>query len=184
MVRSVAREGVAILDVWRRLEEILDLCVRVTAFRDGRRVLDAVRERFTRQQLVEAIVGGAAPAATATLDRVVDTRDVLLEVERLARGKAVRDVSLELRRGEVLGLAGLVGSGRSELVRMIFGADRPDYGRMRLAGAAFAPNSPSEAMKAGIGLEPEDRRSKRLILKKSVGFHLVLTPFSSLHPPP
>src|SRR5260370_41400743 len=113
MVRSVAREGVAILDVWRRLEEILDDCARVTAFRDGRRVLDAVRERFTRQQLVEAIVGGAAPAATATLDRVVDTSDVLLEGERLARGKAERDVNLASRRCAVLGFAGSGGSGRS-----------------------------------------------------------------------
>jgi ribose transport system ATP-binding protein len=93
-------------------------------------------------------------------------------------------VSLQLRRGEVLGLAGLVGSGRSELVRMIFGADRPDYGRMRLAGAAFAPNSPSEAMKAGIGLVPEERRSEGLILKKSVGFNLGLTVLSSLQAAP
>jgi ribose transport system ATP-binding protein len=184
IVRSLASEGVAILYVSHRLDEILDLCARVTAFRDGRRVLDAVRERFTRQQLVEAIVGGAAPAATPALDRVVDTRDVLLEVERLARGKAVRDVSLQLRRGEVLGLAGLVGSGRSELVRMIFGADRPDYGRMRLAGAPFAPNSPSDAMKAGIGLVPEERRSEGLILKKSVGFNLGLTVLSSLQAAP
>src|SRR5260370_37185406 len=106
MVRSVAREGVAILDVWRRLEEILDDCARVTAFRDGRRVLDAVRGRFTRQPLVEASVGGAAPAATATLDRVVDTRDVLLEVERLARGKAGRDVRLEVPLRGVLRWAG------------------------------------------------------------------------------
>jgi ABC-type sugar transport system ATPase subunit len=93
-------------------------------------------------------------------------------------------VSLQLRRGEVLGLAGLVGSGRSELVRMIFGADRPDYGRMRLAGAPFAPNSPSEAMKAGIGLVPEERRSEGLILKKSVGFNLGLTVLSSLQAAP
>src|SRR5260370_35035657 len=99
MVRSVAREGVAILDVWRRLEEILDDCARVTAFRDGRRVLDAVRERFTRQQLVEAIVGGAAPAATATLDRGGDTRDGLLEVERRARGTGVRHGRRGLVRG-------------------------------------------------------------------------------------
>jgi ribose transport system ATP-binding protein len=148
IVRSLASEGVAILYVSHRLDEILDLCARVTAFRDGRRVLDAVRERFTRQQLVEAIVGGAAPAATPTLDRVVDTRDVLLEIEQLAR--------------------------------MIFGADRPDCGRMRLAGAAFAPNSPSDAMKAGIGLVPEERRSEGLILKKSVGFNLGLTVLSSL----
>jgi ABC-type sugar transport system ATPase subunit len=68
--------------------------------------------------------------------------NILLEIERLTRGKAVREVSLQLRCGEILGLAGLVGSGRSEVVRMIFGADRPDRGRMRLAGAEFAPNSP------------------------------------------
>jgi ribose transport system ATP-binding protein len=128
--------------VSHRLDEILDLCARATAFRDGRPVLHAVRERLTRQQLVEAIVGGATPAAASTLDRAVDSRDILLEIERLTRGKAVREVSLQLRCGEILGLAGLVGSGRSEVVRMIFGADRPDRGRMRLAGAEFAPNSP------------------------------------------
>ena len=184
IVRSLAREGVAILYVSHRLDEILDLCARVTAVRDGRRVLHSVRERLTRQQLVEAIVGEATPAATPTLGRAVKNREVLLEVERLARGKAVRDVSLQLRRSEILGLAGLVGSGRTEVVRMIFGADRPDGGQMRLAGAAFAPSSPSQAMKAGIGLVPEERRSEGLILKKSVAFNLGLTVLSSLQAAP
>jgi ABC-type sugar transport system ATPase subunit len=133
---------------------------------------------------VEAIVGGAAPVAVPASDRAVDTRDVLLEIEGLARGNAVRGVDLQLRRGEILGLAGLVGSGRSEVVRMIFGADRPDRGRMRLAGAPFAPNSPSQAMKAGIGLVPEERRSEGLILKKSVAFNLGLTVLSSFQASP
>ncbi len=184
IVRSLASEGVAILYVSHRLDEILDLCARVTAFRDGRQVLHSGRQGLTRRQLVEAIVGGAAPAAIPTPDHAVDTRDVLLEIEGLARANAVRGVSLQLRRGEILGLAGLVGSGRSELVRMIFGADRPEGGRMRLAGAAFAPNSPSQAMKAGIGLVPEERRSEGLILKKSVAFNLGLTVLSSFQASP
>src|SRR5260370_11865540 len=108
IVRSLVSEGVAILYVSHRLDEIMDLCARVTAFRDGRRVLDAVRERFTRQQIVEAIVGGAAPAATPTLDRVVDTRDLLLQVQPLARGDAAPAVRLDFRRGEALSRSGCV----------------------------------------------------------------------------
>src|SRR5260370_13825038 len=121
IVRSLASEEVAILYVSHRLDEIMDLCARVTAFRDGRRVLDAVRERFTRQQLVEAIVGGAAPAPTPTLDRVVSTRDALLEVARLAPGKAGAAEDLQLRRCAAISLVGLVGLGRRALIRMILG---------------------------------------------------------------
>jgi ribose transport system ATP-binding protein/rhamnose transport system ATP-binding protein len=184
IIRSLADDGVAILYVSHRLDEILELCARVTAFRDGRRVMHAVRGGFTREQLVEAIVGGTAPTPGLAANHKLDTEDVLLEVEQLARGNAVRGVSFKLRRGEVLGLAGLVGSGRSEVVRMIFGADRPDSGRMHLMGTAFAPGSPREAIRAGIGLVPEERRSEGLILKKSVGFNLGLMVLPSLQVAP
>jgi ABC-type sugar transport system ATPase subunit len=83
-------------------------------------------------------------------------------------------VSFELRRGEVLGIGGLVGAGRSELARLLFGADRPDRGTMMLEGRPFAPRSPAQAVRAGLGLVPEERRSEGLVLTKSVAFNLSL----------
>jgi ribose transport system ATP-binding protein/rhamnose transport system ATP-binding protein len=111
-------------------------------------------------------------------------RDVIFRVQGLRRLPAVKDVGFDLHRGEVLGLAGLVGAGRSETVRMIFGADRPHAGTMVLEGAAFAPRSPGEAMQAGIGLVPEERRSEGLILEKSVAFNIGLTNLKALQMSP
>ena len=183
IVRELSSEGVAVLYVSHRLDEILDLCDRVTTFRDGRQVQQVPRENFTRQQLVEAIVGGAAavgepPPASAVVappPTAAEGEPPLLRVEGLGRDAVVRDVSFSLRRGEVLGLAGLVGAGRSELARLIFGADRPDRGQMTLAGKPFRPRSPADAMRAGVGLVPEERRSQGLVIEKSVAFNLGLT---------
>lgn len=176
IVRELSADGVAVLYVSHRLDEILDLCARVTAFRDGQRVMQAPREKFTRRQLVEAIVGGefAGEHPLAATGQPPAGGETLLQVRGLTRGKVVRDVSFSVRRGEVLGLAGLVGAGRSELARMIFGADRPDRGQMTLAGKDFSPRSTADAMRAGIGLAPEERRSQGLVIGKSVAFNLGL----------
>ncbi|HVZ01608.1 MAG TPA: sugar ABC transporter ATP-binding protein [Dongiaceae bacterium] len=179
IVRDLAASGIAVLYVSHRLDEILDLCDRVTAFRDGRRVLQLERGDLTRRALVESIVGGAAPEALTASDTVLK-RDVIFRVQGLRRLPMVKNVGFDLHRGEVLGLAGLVGAGRSETVRMIFGADRPHGGTMTLDGAAFAPRSPVEAMQAGIGLVPEERRSEGLILEKSVAFNIGLTNLKAL----
>jgi ribose transport system ATP-binding protein len=183
IVRDLAASGIAVLYVSHRLDEILDLCSRVTAFRDGRRVLQLERRDMTRRALVESIVGGAAPEALAASENVLK-RAVIFSAQNLRRLPAVKNVSLNLHRGEVLGLAGLVGAGRSETVRMIFGADRPHAGAMTLDGASFAPRSPVDAMHAGIGLVPEERRSEGLILEKSVAFNIGLTNLKALQVSP
>lgn len=180
IVRELSAEGVAVLYVSHRLDEILDLCTRVTAFRDGRQVVQLPRENFTREQLVTAIVGAAglgepAPATNGPLPPAPNGGEPLLQVKGLSRGTAVRDVSFSLRRGEILGLAGLVGAGRSELARLIFGADRRDRGEIILAGKTSTPRSPADAMRAGVGLVPEERRSQGLVIEKSVAFNLGLT---------
>ena len=92
----------------------------------------------------------------------------------LARAPKVRGVSFDLRQGEVLGLGGLVGAGRTELARLLFGADRPHEGSMTLDGKPFAPRSPTDAVKAGLGFVPEERRAEGLILSKSVAFNMSL----------
>ena len=141
IIRDLRRSGVAVLYVSHRLDEILQLCQRVTVFRDGRSVAKLSGPGLTRQTLVEAIVGGAIArvekAATA-----VATGDVILSVRGLGRAPRVSDISFDLKKGEVVGFGGLVGAGRSELARLLFGADRPDKGTMILNGRRFAPGAP------------------------------------------
>jgi len=174
IIRDLSASGVAVLYVSHRLDEILDLCHRVTVFRDGESVAEIGRDELTRPRLVEAIVGKPM-AATAPLAARNTSGAPVLEVINLARHPRVRGVSLTLRRGEVLGIGGLVGAGRSELARLIYGADRPDAGTMSLEGQPFAPRSPAAAVKAGLGLVPEERRTEALFLSKSVAFNLQLT---------
>jgi ribose transport system ATP-binding protein len=174
IITELATSGVAVLYVSHRLDEILRLCSRVTALRDGRVVAHFRRNELTRAAMVQAIVGGSVErlVRTATVGRA---KDVVLQVEQLARLPRVRGVSFALHRGEVLGIGGLVGAGRTELARLIYGADRMDGGSMALAGAPFAPRNPAAAVRAGLGLVPEERRSEALVLNKSVAFNLQLS---------
>jgi ribose transport system ATP-binding protein len=173
IVRELSASRVAVLYVSHRLEEILTLCDRVTVFRDGRST-DLLQEAdLTRPRLVEAIVGGKPPAEVA-IQRSTEARKAVLNVTNLSRAPRVDNVSFDLLEGEVLGIAGLVGAGRTELVRLIYGADRPDSGSMTLEGAAFAPSSPAAAVRRGLGLVPEERRAEALLLTKSVAFNLSL----------
>ena len=163
IVRELAREQVAVLYVSHRLDEILELCDRVTAFRDGRRVGEIDRSGLTRRRLVEAIVG--ADVTDVSLQPWVRSAEpTVLQVERLRRGPAVRDVTFALHRGEVLGLAGLVGAGRSETTRIIFGADRAETGKMLLDGVEFLPRSLSRLGFRLHGIDAEKRMSSVMVL--------------------
>ncbi|MEZ5669558.1 MAG: sugar ABC transporter ATP-binding protein [Alphaproteobacteria bacterium] len=173
IVRDLSASGVAVLYVSHRLDEILDLCHRTTVLRDGRPVGTLAGPAMTRRALVEAIVGGAVPEHLEHAhDFAGDT--VVLSVRGLARQPHVRGVDFDLHAGEVLGLGGLVGAGRSEAARLLFGADRLQAGTMTLAGRRYEPHAPSDAVAAGIGLVPEERRSDGLILGKSLAFNVGL----------
>jgi ribose transport system ATP-binding protein/rhamnose transport system ATP-binding protein len=178
IVEDLRSSGVAILYVSHRLDEIIRLCHRVTVFRDGSSVAVIEKEELTRPRLVEAIVGGAVEQLSHDKDYVRET--TVLSVSGLTRLPKVDNVSFELHEGEVLGIGGLVGAGRSELVRLIYGADLPDAGSMRLEGRPFAPRSPTQAVKAGLGLVPEERRAEGLLLTKSVAFNLQLSNLSNI----
>ncbi|WP_374305692.1 sugar ABC transporter ATP-binding protein [Ferrovibrio sp.] len=179
IIQDLSRSGVAVLYVSHRLDEILRLCDRVTVFRDGDSIARFARYELSRAVLVEAIVGHAAAAETQ-IERRQPVGTPILSVTRLARHPKVNDVSFDLYRGEVLGIGGLVGAGRTELMRLIYGVDRLDAGSMILDGRPFAPRSPAQAYKAGIGLVPEERRSEGLLLGKSVAFNLSLANLRSL----
>jgi ABC-type sugar transport system ATPase subunit len=172
-----------VLYVSHRLDEITTLCHRVTVFRDGQSVMQADRDRLTRRDLVEAIVGGAVHAPERGPARPRDGARVL-EIRDVHRHPHVRGASLDLHAGEVLGLGGLVGAGRSELVRILFGADQADGGKMTYNGRRFAPRSPAAAMKAGVALIPEERRAEGLILNKSIAFNFGLANLQRLRVSP
>ncbi len=174
IIEDLAHSGVAVLYVSHRLDEVMRLCHRVTAFRDGRSVAEIGRSKLMRPALVEAIVGRSVERFAKTLASS-RSGDVALSVRGLVRQPRVKGVSFDLHRGEVLGIGGLVGAGRTELVRLIYGADKADAGIMALGGSPFAPRSPAQAVKAGLGLVPEERRAEGLVLNKSVGFNLQLS---------
>ena len=179
VVEELSDDGISIIYVSHRLDEILDLCDRVTVFKDGERVNTVDRQSITKSSLIQDIVGGefeeASKSSTATRND-----DVLLEVRNLRREPAVRGVSFTIHRGEIVGLAGLVGAGRSELARLIFGADTAEGGEVLLDGKPLRPREPHDAVKRGVGLVPEERRSQGLVLTKSVAFNLNLSSLRSL----
>jgi ribose transport system ATP-binding protein len=179
IVEDLARSGVAVLYVSHRLDEILRLCDGVTVFRDGHSVARIEKADMTRAALVKAIVGREIERLRKQ-DAAKSHDQIALKINALKRLPKVKDVSFELRRGEVLGLAGLVGAGRSELARLIFGADKCDGGAMVLNGKPYAPRSPAEAVKAGLGFVPEERRAEGLVLAKSVAFNLQLSNLSRI----
>ena len=180
IVRALSASGVAVLYVSHRLDEVLDLCQRVTVFRDGRSVAELAGDGLNRRALVEAIIGREPATEGAARALAAGPGQEILSVRNLSRPPRVKDISFDLRKGEVLGLGGLVGAGRSELARLIFGADRPESGAMTLSGRAFRPRDCSDAVKAGVGFVPEERRAEGLVLMKSVAFNVGLANLRSL----
>lgn len=174
IVRDLSQSGVAILYVSHRLDEITDLCDRVTVFRDGMLADRIGRDSLTRDRLVHAIVGAELERQPHLDHRTQPAGAPMLVLRGLKRAPMVKGVNLDLRRGEVLGLGGLVGAGRTELARLIFGADRLDSGTMELDGHPYSPHSPAQALKAGVGYVPEERRADGLLLTKSIAFNLTM----------
>ena len=165
-LRGYAAAGQTILYISHRLDEVLSVADRVTVLRDGRKVDTVDTKGLTEARLIELIVGRPldrvfpAPAADVAGDTALAVRGLV--------GGPLRGVDLTLRRGEVLGIAGLLGSGRSELLRMIFGAYPIAAGTMTLDGAPYKPTFPDAAMKAGIAYVPEDRQAEALLQGCSV----------------
>ena len=177
VVRELALQGVAVLYITHRLEEVVELADEVTVMRDGERSALFSRGQFDIDGLVRAIVGSELePRRTRT---AVSEAVPLLEVRHLQRVPVVRDVSFTVHRGEILGLGGLVGAGRTEVARLVFGADRLDAGHMTLNGRRFAPRSPRDAITRGVALVPEERRSQGLLLRASIAGNVALPAWRS-----
>ncbi|MEU3664682.1 sugar ABC transporter ATP-binding protein [Streptomyces sp. NPDC032940] len=175
VVRTLRDQGAAVLFISHRLEEIFGLCQRVTTLRDGAWISSEPLDGLTEDDLVRRMVG-------RDLDELYPKQatqigDVALTVRRLTREGVFTDVSFEVRRGEIVGLAGLVGAGRSEVARAVFGVDRFDGGEVEVLGRKLKPGAPSVAMNAGLALVPEDRRAQGLVMDMSIERNINLTGF-------
>ncbi|MEA2662646.1 MAG: rhamnose transport system ATP-binding protein [Chloroflexota bacterium] len=173
VVRTLRDRGAGVLFISHRLDEVFAICSTVTVLRDGEVTFDGETEGLGEDDLVTKMVGRELgelfPKTPAEIG------ETLLRVERLTREGVFVDVSFEVRRGEIVGLAGLVGAGRSEVARAIFGIDRRDAGTVQVDGRSLPAGSPSAAMAAGIGLVPEDRRAQGLVMELSVARNVTLT---------
>src|SRR5215472_12128915 len=178
VVTALRAGGAAVLFISHRLEEVFEICQRVTVMRDGRQVLSSQLGALTAEDLVRAMVGRQLD------DRVTDEHhtpgDVVLRVERLTREGVFTDISFDVRAGEIVAFAGLVGSGRSEIARAIFGIDHYDAGSVTVRGRPLRGSSPTSAMAAGVGFVPEDRRQQGLVMDMSVQQNMALASLGRL----
>lgn len=159
-------QGSAIIYISHRMEEVYALSDRLSVLRDGATTGTWKMSEITPQQVVAQMVGREMED-TAEVERAAPG-EVVLEVQALTRAPLVQNVSFQVRAGEVVGLAGLVGAGRTEIARMIAGADACQSGQIRLDGQAVATGSPARAIAHGVGLVPEDRKHQGLVLGMSV----------------
>ena len=166
IIRDLQRHDIGVIYISHRLDEIFQIADRVTVLRDGANVSEHPIANITRQQIIELMVGRELKDEFP--QRNVGIGAPRLNVSGLRRGRVVRDVSFEVRQGEILALTGLVGSGRTETVRLIFGADYREAGEIQLDGKTLAVRTPREAIACGIGLLTEDRKLQGLVLNHSV----------------
>jgi rhamnose transport system ATP-binding protein len=178
VARRLAEGGAALLFISHRLEELAQLCERVTVLRDGALVTTAPMAELDRDALVRSMVGRAVEVLYP--DRAGEPGEAALVVEGLTRTGVFHDVSFEVRRGEIVGLAGLVGSGRSEVARAVFGVDERDHGAVLVGGRPLRAGDPRAAITAGLAMVPEDRREQGLILDLSIERNATLPRLSAV----
>jgi ribose transport system ATP-binding protein len=175
VIRELTASGVGVLFISHRLEEVLQIADEVTIMRDGRVVGSHPARNLDVAALTHHIVGHAVEEITQHAGAGTASRaPVRLAVDHLGRGEKVIGATFDVHIGEVLGIAGLVGAGRTELARLLVGADRATSGTMTLDGVPYAPRSPHAAIRAGVALVPEERRSQGLLLSESIDTNLAV----------
>ncbi len=179
IVRQTQHAGVAILFVSHRLEEVFDLADVTTVLRDGRHVTTATTSSLTPADLIRHMVGREV-TLFPRIDKPIG--DVLLEVSKLTRSDEFDDITFNVRAGEIVGMAGLVGAGRTEIARVLFGIDRADTGEVRLDGKRVAFANPAAALEAGIAYVPEDRHQQGLVLDFPISSNVTLPILRRLFP--
>lgn len=180
VIRSLKEKGVAIFYISHKLEEIQEIADRISVFRDGAHISTFDNdEEATQDKIVSQMIG--REISNYFNKQPAELGDVLLEARGLTRRGYFEDISFSVRRGEVLGFFGLVGAGRSEVMRAVFGADRLHSGEIWLEGNKVSITSPAAAIRRGIGLVPEDRKAEGLVLRLSVKINELLVKLKDIN---
>ncbi|MDP9111802.1 MAG: sugar ABC transporter ATP-binding protein [Candidatus Eremiobacteraeota bacterium] len=174
IIGKLKAAGVGIIYISHRMEELPRIADRITILRDGRAVETRAAADFPPEDIIRAMVGRAVESHFPTLPAIAANAPVGLRVRALTREPAVHDVSFDVRRGEIVGLAGLVGAGRTEIVRAIAGADIPQRGEVDVNGQRVVVRAPSDAIDAGIAFITEDRKGQGLVLGMTVRENITL----------
>lgn len=181
IIHKLKEKGISIIYISHRMDEIFQICDRITVLRDGKKITTENCDEISMETVIQHIVGADLDKAFEWKERVYSTEGTpVLEVKNLASGTKVKNISFRLYPGEILGVAGLMGSGRSEMVRAIFGIDPIDGGEIFVKGKKCTIKDPVDAINAGIALIPEDRRMQGLILQHSVKENIILPILSKI----
>ncbi|SCJ91186.1 Ribose import ATP-binding protein RbsA [uncultured Clostridium sp.] len=168
IIRDLREKNLGIIYISHRMDEIKVITDRVTVMRDGEYVGTLITEKCTKDDIINMMVGRVIYEDPKEKSNVPDDAPVVLSVKNLNAGKMVKDVSFDLRKGEILGFSGLMGAGRTETARAIFGADKIDSGEIFVNGEKVVIKSPQDAVNAGIGYLSEDRKRYGIIVEKTV----------------
>lgn len=172
-IDRLKERGVAIVYISHRLDDVFRVADRITVLKDGKLVASLEAKETNPDEIVSLMVGRDVTYTEIPYSESTKQKTIM-ELRGYSRGNAVRDVSFQVRTGEILGLAGLVGSGRTELARLVFGADRKDAGEMMFDGQKVDVRHPGDAINLGIGLLPEDRKTQGILLEMSVKQNIAL----------
>ncbi|WP_292147022.1 sugar ABC transporter ATP-binding protein [Mesorhizobium sp.] len=176
--RLSAEQGVSFIYITHRLKELYQICDEVTVLRDGQVVASMPLAQTTTADLIRHMVGRELKDVFPP--RPKPGPDVRLEVCNISRAGVLRDISFDVRQGEIVGICGLAGAGRTEVLRAIAGADAIDSGEIRIDGKAIAVDGPRAALAHGIGLLPEDRKTEGLFLEQSVAFNVTVSELTAI----
>jgi len=177
-ITRLAQKGKGIIYVSHRLSEIFQIADSYTIFRDGAYIHEGFIADITREQLIEHIIGGEYDSEFAKFNQPGE--EVMMEIKNLRWRNKIKDISLHLKRGEILGIYGLVGSGRSEFLDLVFGINHADSGTIQLGDTLLGRHSPKEAIKCGIAYVTEDRKQTGLVLCRSVSENINISSFSAI----
>jgi ABC-type sugar transport system ATPase subunit len=181
IMKSLKNEGVSILFITHKLEEVLEIADRITVLRDGSYIDTLQKDDATLEKMVSLMVGrNFEKKAHREFIQDYSDREVILEVQNLSSSDRVKNVSFKLYKGEVLGLTGLVGSGRTELLQSIFGMEKMASGKVLINGKEVKINHPADAIKLGLGMIAEDRKEQGMLLKLSVQDNMTIVHLKKL----
>ena len=175
IIDDLRAKGVGIIYISHRMDEIARITDRVTVMRDGEYVGTVNTKETTKDEIIAMMVGRTIYEDPKAASAVADDAPVVLEVKNLNAGSSVKDVSFQLRKGEILGFSGLMGAGRTEVARLLFGADKKESGTIFVNGKEVIINSPQDAIREGIGYLSEDRKRFGCIVDMTIADNTVMT---------